>query len=668
MYFEPPFGLMTLLIPIEDLLFELFPDARGDRNALLEQVRKHYTVAGVEPKVRVENEVLVVEIDAEQVSAEWQARFNEAERDCAQGRFALAKPKLQQLARSTPWSPPMLHSTLGQVHYELGEYDQAMDAFIEALRRDPTDHRALVMMGNLWMQVKREPKTAKVYYRDALRHHPNDHIVATNLGHVLLREGDREQGMVLLERAVRIDPTYPNTHLALAQAYQDVGAYRRAFDEAVSAIRFAKGTPLLQPAMEQATYNAHRCVQEGQGARVVTAFTATLEQQGGRPVQVNAVAELNTAARLELAEKYGRPAHAVVHKDGLPAVEHLIVHELHHLRMILEAREQGCNERFITTEGHRKAFRTFAAQTVSGLAARGIGRDAVEHYLDALFHGLMLQAYNAPLDLFIEYDIHREHLALQPHQYLSLGRLVEEAVKAGSDAQAIAVAGAKVARPNRLYTATLAMLYHELYGVDMTPRLGLSPADLTQAQAFYNEFKEYRDDREPGEEYELVTNWAKDLGLNDLFALEPEPLGTQEGEDALSRDLDAIEADPIGDYTKDPEAVQLMRTFQEQAREQGTNMAVVMFMVDALKFYKGQSKEAIKKSAFEIAMLGTQGIHPEKQGYKLASVPGTTFSGFHLLAYYYVSFKLVLPELLPDLQLPYDAEYAMAEQLYTATP
>ena len=70
----------------------------------------------------------------------------------------------------------------------------------------------------------------------------------------------------------------------------------------------------------------------------------------------------------------------------------------------------------------------------------------------------------------------------------------------------------------------------------------------------------------------------------------------------------------------------------------------------------------------EAISLGTQGIHPEKQGYKLASVSGTTFSGFHLLAYYYVSFKLVLPELLPELHLPYDAEYAMAEQLYTATP
>jgi len=49
-------------------------------------------------------------------------------------------------------------------------------------------------------------------------------------------------------------------------------------------------------------------------------------------------------------------------------------------------------------------------------------------------------------------------------------------------------------------------------------------------------------------------------------------------------------------------------------------------------------------------------------------VPGKTFSGYHLLAYYYVSWKLAMPEMLADLQLPFDQEYAMAEQLYTAKP
>jgi len=541
-----------------------------------------------------------------------------------------------------------------------------MDHLIEALRWDPANHRALVMMGNLWAQVKQEPHTAIIYYREALKHQPNDHIGATNLGAMLLREGRTEEAVEVLQQAARTDPTYPNTHLALAQVFQDQDHAREAFEEAVLAIRYAPvGSPVQRAALEHAGYNAHRCAEEGYGSKMVKEAADHLAKRAGRPVEFREDAELPTAARLEVAENHGRNEHVVAYRPGLPAMDHLILHELHHLAMILDAREQGANERFITTEEHRRAFRTFAARTVAGLAERGIARDAADHYLDAIFRGLMLQAYNAPLDLFIEYDIHQVFEPMRPHQFLSLGRLVEEAVKAGTDPEATALAGDRVARPNRIYTATLAMLYQELYGVDHLSALRLSPQDRKLAEAFYTEFKEYRDDREPGEEYEVVAHWAKDLGLDGLYRLEPE---TPKADDPLTRDLNNIEADPIGSYEADPDKVAEMRTFQERAKEQGLNMAVVLFMVDALKFFKHKDKATIQKAAFEIAMVGTQGIHPEKQGYKLASVPGVTFSGFHLLAYYYVSFKLVLPELLPELQLPYDAEYAMAEQIYTATP
>ena len=45
---------------------------------------------------------------------------------------------------------------------------------------------------------------------------------------------------------------------------------------------------------------------------------------------------------------------------------------------------------------------------------------------------------------------------------------------------------------------------------------------LTRAAAFYDEYKEYREDREPGEEYELLYNWADDLNLTDFFGLRPD--------------------------------------------------------------------------------------------------------------------------------------------------
>jgi hypothetical protein len=74
--------------------------------------------------------------------------------------------------------------------------------------------------------------------------------------------------------------------------------------------------------------------------------------------------------------------------------------------------------------------------------------------------------------------------------------------------------------------------------------------------------------------------------------------------------------------------------------------------------------EKIKKIAFEIALQGTQGYSPDKKDYTINLIPGKTFSGYHILAYYYVSWAISAPEILPQLQLPFDDEYKMAKSMY----
>ncbi|OJW81911.1 MAG: hypothetical protein BGO69_14655 [Bacteroidetes bacterium 46-16] len=74
-------------------------------------------------------------------------------------------------------------------------------------------------------------------------------------------------------------------------------------------------------------------------------------------------------------------------------------------------------------------------------------------------------------------------------------------------------------------------------------------------------------------------------------------------------------------------------------------------------------KQKVREVAFEIATLGTQGIKPDGK-YVLRTVPKKDFSGYHLLAYYYVSWAIAVPEMLKELHLPYDDEYAMAKTMY----
>lgn len=398
---------------------------------------------------------------------------------------------------------------------------------------------------------------------------------------------------------------------------------------------------------------------------------ADLQEAGGQPVRSIADPSIATPAKLELAENYGRAEHEVRYKPDEPYVEHLELHELYHLHYILQARAAGLNELFTAGPEHRAAFMKARAKDRDLLIKQGLKPENVDRFLQGIFDGMNLQVFNAPVDLFIEYDMYSEYDEMRPYQFLSLAKMLEEGIQATTDKRIVELAPADILSKSKVYNLTLALLFRELYGVDLLDRFKADALQKKQAERFYAEFEEYRDDRDPAEEYELVRHWAEDLKLTPYFALVKED-AHRAARNATSTRLDEqlgrIEDDPLGIKNHDPERDVKMKNFLEGQAAIGTNTAVVMFMVDALQHFKEMPKSRIKEIAFEIAMLGSQGIHPENQGYKLNKVPGKTFSGYHLLAYYYVSFKLVLPEMLTALQLPYDDEYALAEQFLNAKP
>lgn len=91
------------------------------------------------------------------------------------------------------------------------------------------------------------------------------------------------------------------------------------------------------------------------------------------------------------------------------------------------------------------------------------------------------------------------------------------------------------------------------------------------------------------------------------------------------------------------------------------NMMMAMYMMGAMKRFDALPFEKVREIAIEIAVLGTQGISPQKHsGYTLKSIPGEDFSGYRLLANYYVSWKMVFPDKLSMLRLPFDEAYKLA--------
>jgi hypothetical protein len=93
-------------------------------------------------------------------------------------------------------------------------------------------------------------------------------------------------------------------------------------------------------------------------------------------------------------------------------------------------------------------------------------------------------------------------------------------------------------------------------------------------------------------------------------------------------------------------------------------MAVMMYCIDALKYYENLPLKEIQKITFEIAMLGTYGLDPYNadKKYTLSSVPERKFTALQMLAWEYTGFQKIDTSL--DIGLDFQKEYEMAKKTY----
>ncbi len=239
-----------------------------------------------------------------------------------------------------------------------------------------------------------------------------------------------------------------------------------------------------------------------------------------------------------------------------------------------------------------------------------------------------------------------------------------EGKNAVTDKRAIKLTPKEIFSASKILNLVNALHFKDLFGYDLVSKYEGSILELKEANKFYEEYKEYCKDRQAGEEYELVQHWAEDLKLNNYFELIDEVEFRTKRTNPKEL-LSSIEKDPFDLESNTKYKKEQTDTFLKSQQSIGINMAVVMFMVDAMQQFKLLAQPKVKEIALEIAMIGTQGINPDgKNKYRLSAFPGKDFSGYHLLAYYFVSWSNAIPEMVKQLNLPYESEYAMALKMF----
>ena len=650
---------MQIIHKIDDFLYTIFPSViQGDQQSLLNAIQDFYTYGPYKPKVTIDNDFVSIEIDTPTILAQ-DLDYQKIIAFCEKGKYADAKPILKKLIEKNP-AVSEYHRIMGQILSDEGDQEEAINCLIDALRWDSKNGWALLMMGNIFAKFKDDVPTAMKYYDQALIANPKDNITINNIGANLMQQGKLEEAKKYFYEALKINDKYANTHFALGMIAEMEADLQSAFYSTIQAIKLNKSKDVLyQNSVRQAFEISKKIIATDSGKKIFREYRHKLEFDGDRKIEIIQDEEIPTAAKFEFAENYDRETHIVKYKPSYPAVEHLIMHELVHLDFVIEARKGELNQLFISTQNHKTEFIKGLEPTIKKFNKMGISEKSIADYCSNLFEGMNRQIFNTPIDLFIENFLYNEFAELRPFQFISLYNMLQEGLKAVTDKKIVELSPKDIISKSKVYNIVNAIQFKELFGFDFIKDFNATPIEMKLATDFYDEYLQYKEDKEPAEEYELVLHWAEDLKLDKNFELVNEHEYRTKRTD-IDNLLSSIEKDPYDLESKDPYKQREMDKFQKSQEQIGINMAVAMFMVDALQFFEAMPQEEIKKIAIEIAMQGTQGYRPDKDNYRINSIKDKAFSGYHILAYYYVSWSLAIPEMVSQLNLPYEAEYKMA--------
>jgi tetratricopeptide (TPR) repeat protein len=109
---------------------------------------------------------------------------------------------------------------LGFAYQQLGQFDKSLPVFEEAHRLSPADSAVTSYLIEANMAAKKFPAAAEIA-RLALADHPDDVRLMQLEAQALHQEGKTDQGILLLENAVKSHGDDPSSYVALAQLYSN---------------------------------------------------------------------------------------------------------------------------------------------------------------------------------------------------------------------------------------------------------------------------------------------------------------------------------------------------------------------------------------------------------------------------------------------------------------
>ena len=588
---------------------------------------------------------------------------------CNNNRFDEALPILEEITREEPENSEAWR-VLAQIHWShMHEPDKAYDELIESLKCNPRNIWALILMGNLLTKEQNDITHAKEYYDKVLVYYPDNALAINNVGATFIERKDYDGAIPYMEKALSIDATYTNTYYGLAFCYYKLDRLEESFDVCHRGALKSVDRP-ENPAVRQELLKLYLTVAKDIAAktnhmRVWIGIKEELEAVDHVKIRFEEDKSLNVLAKLEYAPLHAAMEHVIRYNPEKEYVDHLFIHEMMHLKMEQQATIAKRGKAMVSSEQTRAAFRNrylkFMQKKHSHIPASELNK-----VMAGLGDGLGLQLMNCPLDLFVEHMIYADYKGVRPIQLLSLFHMEQDNINSVKQASKQGFFPKEIVYANKVMNIVTSLHFKDIYGIDLIREYNPTKQEYDHAKDLYDEFKAYLNTYKAGDEYEMMEYFVQSFNMEDFVEIVDEESVTSgmKADLSLESDLKKRGKDALSEEDVDVANAQFSLNHQDGADPTET-MMMSMYMLGAMEYFDTLQSQDVHRIALEIAMVGVNGINPQKK-YSIKSIPDKEFGGYQFLAYYYVSWARAIPHMLDKLELPFSKAYESALQMYNA--
>jgi len=535
---------------------------------------------------------------------------------------------------------------------EIGDKGRTKNLLEQVLLLNSNEHWAYVVLANLWIKNEKDPLKGEQYLNMALAIQPEDPWALNSLATLRIQQGHTDEAIRVFRKAIQANPEVANPYLGLAITYNNLGNY----DQAIKTLQELFGRAQEQDVRSKPIFESaralwiechHQLSRRSQDAamKAVDAYRTALESLSGIPIKVSYV-ELDEAANaiIQMAWKYNRDHHLIRCRPSYPKefIVHLMAHELSHLELECKARQAQANRFFATSSSTREASIRSLARDIRCLEKSGYPLEAIDEVIVKLVQGLCSFLFNCPIDMLIETALRKKMPEIASSQFLSLLQMSRDAMNASISPEIQKLTPTKIFEASLALNGANALFIDDLYlNATAISQKYASHDAFALSKKLFQHWKSRYSFLEPGQEYELVDDFADILGLRDWYLWQKDP-GNQE----------------IGKLDEHSRA-------NNELLQQRESEAIGYF-VDALGRFNRLAQDKIREISFEIALLGNRGLDfvSNERKYSLAALPGEKFNGLELMCLMYAGFRRVAPD--QDVGMPLEEPFMKALSMFNA--